>query len=110
MRNLKCLGIVIALFLTLNTAKSQTISEIISNQGLNYFQMLDQVEENKAILLDSADAGVQKRYYRWRWFWDTRIDTKGSFATYGNQLQQYSENYTPNKSPNNYWKYLGQSE
>jgi len=107
MKHTKYLFIILSLLLAINVSKARSLSEIISNPDLNYFQMLEQVEENKATLLDNADEGVQKRYYRWQTFWDSRVDEKGSFETYGNQLSEYSKNYVPNKSSNNYWESLG---
>lgn len=87
-------------------AFSQTLQEILRNPDLNYFQILEQIENDKSVL-DSADEKTQKRFDRWRAFWVSRIDEKGNFTTYGNLIQQYCQDDFSRKSSNNIWESLG---
>jgi len=53
--------LVICLLFTANILKSQSISDILSNTDLNYFQIQEQLHSNKAIL-DSASERELKHY------------------------------------------------
>ncbi len=80
------------LLLISSISKAQSLSDIINNPDLNFFQIQEQINNNKAVL-DSADESLQKRYNRWLTFWDSRVDKNGSFATYGDKIFYYGQNY-----------------
>ncbi|MFH2140980.1 MAG: hypothetical protein ABIJ97_01055 [Bacteroidota bacterium] len=79
MRNLLfmilCLGFVI-------TTNAQTISDIFRNDTLNYNEIVSLIEEDDGEVFNNSEEYEQKRYNRWRSYWDTRVDSAGSFTAY----------------------------
>ena len=65
----KSLTLGISLMLISTHSNSQSLGEILNNPDLNYFQIQEQINNNKA-LLDSANEKELKSYMRWKWFWD----------------------------------------
>ena len=87
-------------------SNSQSLGEIFNNPDLNYFQIQEQINNNKA-LLDSANEKELKFYMRWQWFWSSRVDESGSVSAYGEAMKDFSNNYKVDKTVSESWQNLG---
>lgn len=103
------ISIGLVLLLSTYTAKSQSISEIISNPELNYFQIQEQIT-NKRNSGDSLTEREQKHLNRWLTYWDSRIDANGNFSTYGKQIEKLGMNYKNENNTDVSWKKIGPTE
>lgn len=63
----------------------QTLIDVMNNESLNYFEKIEQIEQNSGNLKAGVDSTILKRYKRWRNFWDTRIGTDGSQTAYAEE-------------------------
>lgn len=90
--------------------ESQTLTEIINNPDLNFYEIQTQINSNNKSAFNNASEKEQKRYDRWVSFWDTRIDKNGEFYTYGDAIYNYSQNFTNSDDNENVWKNLGPNE
>ena len=70
----------------------QKLTEIINDESLSYLEKVGLIENNgdPSKVLDKAEEGAVKRYYRWRAFWDTRIDRNGSNESFLQEWQNIS--------------------
>jgi len=105
MKHVNILWIGIFLLSTL-VNHSQTLGEIINDPTLNYFEIHQQIEQNKATIFDFTSEGMIKRYHPWEWFWDTRVDYDGTFNTNKEKLKQKVLQPTQTKETE-VWQSLG---
>ena len=77
MRNI-FISIIILIF-GLTQANAQSLKELMSDKSKNYKDIVNEIKKDRKYLDNSTDKEL-KRYDRWRWFWDTRVDSSGSFG------------------------------
>ena len=79
--------------------KSQTVFDVISDGKLKYWEQIALIEANNKFIFNNSPESEQKRYYRWRNYFDTRIDSTGSMKSWKNawidmQRKDKSLNYS----------------
>lgn len=79
MRNI-FISIIILIF-GLAQANAQSLNKLMSDKSKNYKDIVNEIKEDRKYLDNATDKEL-KRYDRWRWFWDTRVDSSGSFEKY----------------------------
>jgi len=93
----KILLIVIACVLT-SDVYSQTISDVINNDNLNYYQKLNTINANDSAIYRTSNESEQKLFMRWQWFWQNRVDQTGLNNVYQTEIQGYEKQYEFNKN------------
>ena len=90
---------------------SQSIQDIMNNESLNYFEKVEQIEQNSGSLKAGADYSVLKRYKRWRSFWDTRTGTDGSETAYADAWHSiFNSASFPVGGTGTTWEFVGPKE
>jgi xyloglucan-specific exo-beta-1,4-glucanase len=74
---------------TIYTANAQVSLSQLEN--LNYFEQIELIEgtEKSEGLKEQMSDAQLKRYYRFRAFWDDRIDSEGAFSSYMHAWKNY---------------------
>ncbi|MCK4661595.1 MAG: right-handed parallel beta-helix repeat-containing protein [Bacteroidales bacterium] len=99
--------------LTILFVKAQTITKVMNNEKLNYFEKIRIIEDDKKSILKNAEDWEAKRYMRWRTFWDTRVDKDGSIITYINEWHKQVNKRIKNKGKSGHlpqWHFVGPNE
>lgn len=110
MKKLKLIIMSISLLFLSTQTNSQTLSEIINNPDLNFYEIQTQVNSNNKSAYNNADEKIQKRYDRWTTFWGKRVDKNGDFTAYAEAIYNYSQNFTSSGNDDNVWENLGPFE
>lgn len=71
------------------TINSQTITDILQCDTCDYYEKLQFIEDNNRRIYDNSELYEQKRYNRYRSFYDGRVDSKGSLETYPMAMIDY---------------------
>jgi len=109
-RLLSIVALCFILTTTTKIAQSQVL-DILSDPTLNYYETVEQI--NNAIEAMPATKSEEqlkeiKRFNRWNWFWQHRVDANGGFGQYGYELKQYYNSYSGNKAKSlPLWEPLG---
>ena len=91
-RNKICLILILCFFWHL--ASTQTLTEILNDiKWKNYKEIENKIQKNQST--KNASDKEKKSYYRWKWIWDSRIDSSGSFEKYGNAMTEYFSKMYP---------------
>jgi photosystem II stability/assembly factor-like uncharacterized protein len=72
---------IIILIFGLTNLNAQTLNKLMKDKTKNYKVIINEIEKDKGYL-DNASKEEIKIYNRWKWFWETRVDSSGSFEKY----------------------------
>ena len=76
-------GLILMLFIVFShSVLSQSIQDDLSNEEINYFEKIRQIESYLNSSNTVVDSAFLKRYYRWRYFWDSRVGPDGDQEEY----------------------------
>ncbi len=82
---MKNILISIILIFTIVNTNAQSLRKLINSNTKNYNSIVKEIENNKS-LIKNASPKELKMYNRWQWFWNTRVDSSGSFNKYYNAM------------------------
>ena len=77
----KIIIIVFILILGFTNIRAQSLNELLNDKSKNYKEITSELRKNDKYL-KKASKEDRKMYERWRWFWDSRVDSTGSFEKY----------------------------
>jgi len=75
------------LFFCQINADAQSLNKLMSD-AKNFKDIETKLKKNEKIL-ENASQKEQKYYNRWKWFWNTRVDSSGSFERYNTEMNNY---------------------
>ncbi len=74
--------------------KAQSLNELLIDKNKNFNEIETAIHKNK-VYLENASTKERKMYERWRWFWNTRVDSSGSFEKYNVEMNKYFKQVYP---------------
>ena len=81
------------LFFCQINADAQSLNKLMSD-AKNFKDIETKLKKNEKIL-ENASQKEQKYYNRWKWFWNTRVDSSGSFERYNTEMNNYLNKIYP---------------
>lgn len=73
---------------------AQSLKELYRAKGKNYFELSTELRNNPDVLKEASDKD-RKRYERWKWFWDTRVDSTGSLEKFNTAMNSFFADQYP---------------
>ncbi len=108
---MKRIGFVFMLLIVISpVGLSQSIQDIFSNEETNYFEKVKQIENYLSTSETVIDSAFLKRYYRWRYFWDSRLGPDGDQKKYikvWHEIHDNKEISLNEKSSGLSWEFVG---
>jgi len=75
-------------------SNSQSLNELLNDKTKNFRDIEYAIHNNKNYL-NNASEKERKMYERWKWFWNTRIDSTGDFEKYNYEMKNYFNKVYP---------------
>ncbi len=93
--------LIIGSTLMLCTTMSFSQDFSLSKSDTSFYQVVEKAENYIAKMKKNPDKEAnsilnEKHYYRWKYFWETRVDRNGGFKTYANQMQKLAKQNSSN--------------
>lgn len=92
MRN-RIILIAFLFFVSVNIG-AQSFNQLLSDRTKNFKDIETELKKNDKYLKDASKKD-RKMYDRWRWFWNTRVDSTGSFEKYNIEMNNYFKKIYP---------------
>ncbi len=78
---------IIILIIGLTQTNAQSLNKLMNDKSKDYKDIINEIKKDKRYLDNASDKEL-KMYGRWRWFWDTRVDSSGSFEKYNAAMNE----------------------
>ena len=73
---------------------AQSLNQLLSDRTKNFKDIETELKKNDKYLKEASKKD-RKMYDRWRWFWNTRVDSTGSFEKYNIEMNNYFKKIYP---------------
>ncbi|PID92535.1 MAG: hypothetical protein CSA96_02845 [Bacteroidetes bacterium] len=90
---MRCIIAVFLVALILTDINGQRLGSTLEDNNSNFKDIITSIEDDNTIL-NSLSEEDQKRFYRWEWYWRTRVDSSGSFSKLANAMAESSIRFT----------------
>lgn len=91
----KIITLILFLFTCTTLTQAQSLNKLLSDKNKNFKDVEWEIHKNHA-LLNQASPHDRKMYERWKWFWNTRVDSSGSYKNYDKAMKQTFDQLYPN--------------
>ena len=90
---------------------SQSLESILNDERLNFYEKIEQIENDSNNLKVGVEDYILKRYIRWRAFWDTRVGLNGDQKAYASVWHSiFNSASIPTGGSGTTWEFVGPNE
>ncbi|VAW22827.1 hypothetical protein MNBD_BACTEROID01-1947 [hydrothermal vent metagenome] len=88
--------IILTMFLLVcaSSIRAQNLKELLSDKKKTFKEIEYELNKNEEYLKKASEK-ERKMYERWRWFWNSRVDSSGSFEKYNVEMNKYFNQIYP---------------
>ena len=73
---------------------AQSINKLLNDKTKTFKEIETELKKNDKYLKEASPKDI-KMYERWKWFWNTRVDSTGSFDKYNLEMNNYFNKIYP---------------
>ena len=95
---MKSLIFLLVIFLQVFKLNSQSITDVIMCDTLTYIEIIAMIENDNGNIFKNSSESEQKRYNRWRAFYDNRVNNGEDIISYYLSMIDYLQGRNKNKS------------